>query len=53
MHGFYLPNTFMRDGVVANFGMDRTAGNIYGSLVFSGLNQIASKNKFVCYIKNV
>lgn len=53
VHGFYLRDSFMRDDIVAKVGMDRTGENIYGTLVINGLNQTASKNKFVCYIKTV
>ena len=53
IHGFYLRDSFMKDDIVAKVGMDRTGENIYGTLVISGLNQTANKNKFECYIKYV
>lgn len=53
IHGFYLRDSFMCDDIVAKVRMDRTGENIYGTLIISGLNQTANKNKFVCYIKEV
>ena len=53
IHGFYLRDSFMREQSVVKDGMDKTGENIYGTIVISGLNQTANKNKFKCYIKYV